>query len=167
LGAQIEPGTVRYDDGRVQETVAAQGTTLTVASTDPALRTRILRSARPATLCGEARPAPGEVEVCGYRPTEAGEQVLAFAERVAADVPDAVAAAARQAPAAKAGPGCGPRTGEVVELREPGRTIVLDLRCGTVDAGDGTLRLLRDDEVEPWASPMARATLTYLIGPQG
>lgn len=55
----------------------------------------------------------------------------------------------------------------MVELREPGRTIVLDLRCGTVDPGDGALRPLTDEAVEPWASPMARATLTYLIGPQG
>lgn len=167
LGAEIEPGTVRYDGGLVQETIATQGTTLTVASTDAGLRARILGSARPATSCGEPKPAPGEVEVCGYRRTTSGQRVLAFAERVALDVPEAAVAAARRAPAAAPDPGCGPRTGEVVELREAGRTIVLDLRCGTVDPGDGTRRRLGEEAVEPWASPMARASLTYLIGPQG
>jgi hypothetical protein len=167
LGADLEPGTVGYDDGLVQETVAVEGTTLTVASRHAGLRARILGSARPATACGEAEPAPGEVEVCGYRRTVAGERVLGFAERAAADVVEAVVAAARHAPAAKADPGCGPGTGELVELRVSGRSIILDLGCGTVDPGDGRLRLLTDEAVEPWASPMARATLTYLIGPQG
>ncbi len=167
LGADLEPGAVRYDGAVVQETIAVEGTTLTVASTDAGLRARVLGSVRPATLCRDATPAPGEVEVCGYRATVAGERLLGFAEQVAADVPEAVVAAARRAPAATGDPGCGPRTGEVVELRESGRTIVLDLGCGTVDPGDGTRHLLTDEAVEPWASPMARASLTRLIGQQG
>ncbi|WP_204835302.1 hypothetical protein [Nocardioides nitrophenolicus] len=167
LGADLEPGVVRYEGGLVQETVAAQGTTLTVASPDAALRSRILGSARPARWCGDAPPAAGEVELCGYRRTASGERVLGFAERVATGVAEAVLAAARRAPRTAADPGCGPLAGEVVELREPDRRIVLDLGCGTVDPGDGERRRLTDEAVEPWASPMARASLTYLIGPQG
>lgn len=51
LGAAVEPGTVELDNGLVQETVDIGGTPVTVATTDPALRRRILQSVRGGETC--------------------------------------------------------------------------------------------------------------------
>ena len=84
LGAAVEPGHVDLGDGWVQETVEVNGSTLTVATDDPALRTRILDIGRRGRdLHGQRRAEatsdvfpryepgdPDDVErmaVCAYR----------------------------------------------------------------------------------------------------
>lgn len=105
LGAGVEPGTVEYDNGYVQETVEVEGTTLTVATDDAALRQEILDSARAQDLCrasfdsvipgGEAAMTAegrGELKsahVCVYRSIDG-----AFALTYAATVSPEQAAAA-------------------------------------------------------------------------
>ena len=61
LGADVEPGTEDLGDGYTQETVEAFGTTLTVASQDPALREHVLDSARATTDCEPQLPSRPEV----------------------------------------------------------------------------------------------------------
>lgn len=179
LGAQIPVGIVRYDGGLVQQTVARHGTTLTVGSADAGLRARILDSARPAERCRSGRVAPGVSEVCGYGRGADDALTLAFAEQVDPGVLSATVAAAEKAGEVPAGWTCpGPRrnTGgrgyvrepaDVVELRDDERTVVLDLGCESADLGDGTLRRLTDEVLQPWTGPLARASLRSLVGPLG
>jgi hypothetical protein len=85
LGAGVEPGAVQLADGYVQETVAAGGTTVTVATPDPGLRRRILASVAESESClseldrdgslardRSSGPDDGPVSlrVCTYRLTE-------------------------------------------------------------------------------------------------
>jgi hypothetical protein len=104
LGAGIEPGTVNLGDGRVQQTVVAEGTTLTVATKDETLRAQILGSARPTRLCPVELPGPPEpartssfdniltaakgLTVCAYHAEAEGPVTLTYAanrDDVAAD----------------------------------------------------------------------------------
>lgn len=114
LGAAVEPGVVTYAGGLVEETVEVEGETLTVASTDPALRQHIIDSARPVEECpdswGDTIPAgnsgmtdegrgdPIDAVVCSYR-REGNGYALTYARTVETDVVDrswqAQAAAAR------------------------------------------------------------------------
>jgi hypothetical protein len=57
LGADVAPGTVDLGDGWTQETVEELGTTVTVASQDPALREHVLGSARATTDCEPQLPS--------------------------------------------------------------------------------------------------------------
>jgi hypothetical protein len=61
LGADVEPGIEDLGDGYAQETVEAFGTTITVASQDPALRRHVLDSARATTDCEAQLPSRPEV----------------------------------------------------------------------------------------------------------
>ena len=86
LGASVEPGTEELGDGWVQETVEAFGTTLTVASQDPALRQHVIGSARATTDCDAQLPSRPEViampiegldpvysaQLCAYQQGEGG-----------------------------------------------------------------------------------------------
>ncbi len=86
LGADVEPGTVELRDGYVQETVEAFGSTLTVASQDPAVRQHVLDSARATTDCEASLPSRPEVvgmpvegldpvhsaQLCAYTPGDDG-----------------------------------------------------------------------------------------------
>jgi hypothetical protein len=91
LGAAVEPGTEDLGDGWVQQTVEVNGSRLTVATDDPALRERILASAEGGETCmsdvdtqaeSDAFPryVPGNPDdvasmtVCAYR-VEEGEDV--------------------------------------------------------------------------------------------
>ncbi len=179
LGGEVEAGTVRYAGGFVQETVVRQGTTLTVATDDPALRERILDSARPATPCGETPPAVDVVEVCGYDRDRRGTLVLAHAASVEPGVLAETEAAARAAARAPEDAECRAEPGDRVVLRSAERRVVVDLGCVSVDPGDGVERVLTEEAVRPWAGPAVRASLfawsregqewlvRYFIGPQG
>jgi hypothetical protein len=82
LGADVEPGTVDLGDGYTQETVEAFGTTLTVASQDPALRQHVLDSARATTDCEArlpSRPAVVGMPIEGLDPVHSA-QVCAYQE---------------------------------------------------------------------------------------
>lgn len=74
LGAAVEPGRVDLGDGWVQETVEADGSTVTVASDESALRERILASVTGGETCLSEvevdQPLSGEV--VGGDPADAG-----------------------------------------------------------------------------------------------
>ena len=101
LGADVEVGTVDLGDGFVQETVEVNGSTLTVASTDAALRERILDSAGGGEMCLSEIETGGSIEhdgplaaeleptsmtVCAYRSDDGTDPrapaTLAYAGRV-------------------------------------------------------------------------------------
>jgi hypothetical protein len=72
LGSPVEPGTIDLGSGWVQQTVAAQGTTLTVGADDPALRRAVLESAREVTDCpGGLSTVPNDLPM----PTEGIDSV--------------------------------------------------------------------------------------------
>ncbi|XBB68432.1 hypothetical protein ABFU82_03730 [Nocardioides sp. WV_118_6] len=170
LGAAVRPGVVRYEGGLVQQTIATEGTTLTVGSADAGLRRRILASARPAELCRPGGAPPAWTEVCGYRRTDGGELVLGFAEKVDPAVMAETVTAARAAAEVPPGRRCRAEPGEVVELRDARRMVRVDLACATVDvgdAGDADVHRLTVGARGAWATPVAHATLSTLIGPQG
>ena len=113
LGADVEPGTDDLGDGYTQETVEAFGTTLTVASQDPALRQHVLDSARATTDC-EAQ-LPSRPEVIGMADRGAGPGALRAALRLqpGADGFDLVYAATLDEAAARslyAGDGLGSKS---------------------------------------------------------
>lgn len=87
LGAAIEPGSVELGDDWVQETREVNGSTVTVASDDPALRERMLGSATGGERCfSELEPgvrydpdwAGDDPTVCAYA-TADGLQRLTYA----------------------------------------------------------------------------------------
>ena len=101
LGADVEVGTIDLGDGFVQETVEVNGSTLTVASTDAALRERILDSAGGGEMCLSEIETGGSIEhdgplaaelkptsmtVCAYRSDDGTDPrapaTLAYAGRV-------------------------------------------------------------------------------------
>ena len=62
LGADVEVGTVDLGGGFVQETVEVNGSTLTVASTDAALREQIIDSAGGGEMCLSEIESAGSIE---------------------------------------------------------------------------------------------------------
>jgi len=87
LGAEVEIGSVDLGDGFVQETVEVNGSMLTVGTDDPALRRRIIDSARGGEMCLSEVEVQGSIEhdgslaedleptsitVCAYRTEEIG-----------------------------------------------------------------------------------------------
>jgi hypothetical protein len=76
LGADVEPGTEELGDGYTQETVEEFGTTLTVASQDPALRQYVLDSARATSDCEAqlpSRPAVVGMPIEGLDPVHSAQ----------------------------------------------------------------------------------------------
>jgi hypothetical protein len=61
LGAGVAPGTIELPGGYTQETITTQGTRLTVATQDPAVRARILESAGGNEKCLSELDRPGEI----------------------------------------------------------------------------------------------------------
>jgi hypothetical protein len=101
LGAEVEVGTVDLGDGFVQETVEVNGSTLTVGSTDAALREKIIASGDGGEMCLSEIEAGGSIEhdgplaaeleptsmtVCAYRKDDVEDQrtpaTLTYAGRV-------------------------------------------------------------------------------------
>lgn len=89
LGADVAPSTVDLGDGWVQESVEVNGSALTVATDDAALRERILASARGGEVClsevelrgtldhdGGVEPSrePVGLRVCVYRRENASDE---------------------------------------------------------------------------------------------
>lgn len=188
LGAEVEPGTVEYDNGYVQETIEVAGTTVTVAHDDADLREVILDSARPGRLCDVALPgipdpragvAPERrgglilAEVCAYRLGDTGELELSYAAPIEPADAESAFAAAEQAPAARGD--CIDLSFELVVLHATyndefpndvlERTAVYETGCGgTVALGAGDVRVLTPEAVAPWA---ANGIPAVVYGPSG
>jgi hypothetical protein len=80
LGAAVEPGEIDLGDGYVQTTIEAEGTTLSVATTNPELTQRILDSAGPVQGCAGSVPTAPAVDMMlmeGLR-NPSGAQVCAY-----------------------------------------------------------------------------------------
>lgn len=193
LGAGVDPGVVEYADGFVQETVEVNGSTVTVGTTDDALRERILSTARGGEMClSERERIPGGrsgwtfegrgdvtiARICAYRASpEGGHYLLSYAADVdSREAEDAVLAAEASERAFET---CDDEPFEFVVLEaerlDPmGGTIqqraVYEMGCdGTVDVGEGpngqpALREMTPDSVAPWAVGGIPAVV---VGPTG
>lgn len=191
LGTDLEPGVVELPaEGWVQETVVAEGVTLTVASDDADLRGRILASARPTQACAPELPGvprssqsveegavadvvPEEMTVCAYRRIE-GEVVLVYAAR-RDDVVTPTWSAISTGPFGTYRCGVSGPGNEWVVLRFSGRgptgedatvEAVLSVGgpvCPTIDIGSGG-GALQPRMLEPWAD---RGIPFTLYGPSG
>lgn len=193
LGNEIEPGTVDLGGGVVQETVVVQGTTLTVASDDPALRQRVLDSARSQTLCDasfgdvipsgvagttdEGRGDLTAAHLCAYRSLD-GAFVLVAADTVAPEDAAAGYAAQEAAPPVTHEAACMGDLKEFVILdatyddpfgEEPlRRRAVYELGCGgEVSLGEGVPSgSLRTHLVREGIAPWATEGMRWtLTGP--
>ncbi|GAA4806857.1 hypothetical protein ACFQ0K_01640 [Nocardioides caeni] len=131
LGGDVEVGTVTWPGGLVQETVEAEGERLTVASTDPDLRARIIASARPVEVCpassatipdgssgmsDEGRGDPIDAVVCAYR-LEEGAFRLTYARATTADVVDQAWSAQAEASAVGAPTACSREVRQYVSVQ--------------------------------------------------
>ena len=186
LGVRIEPGTVDVGDGYTQETIEVNGSTVTVATKDAALRRQILDSATGGETCmseyddaptieavsREGIADPVGITVCAYqREGEDGPANLVYATQVGAEAARAFEAAIRRNPAA-ANPYCiGDPTSEWVLLTVEGsdgtradNLVHLD-RCPGIELtpGEGPIEL-NEETVSPWAVDGIPA---YVIGPYG
>ncbi|MDZ5620797.1 hypothetical protein SFC88_08170 [Nocardioides sp. HM23] len=176
LGAGVEPGTYDYGNGYVQETIAAEGTTVTVGTDDPALREQILASVRPGQRCASevgAIPEPRagaasdrrggliRAKVCAYRRTGSGYQ-LSYAVELEPAAAEVAFAAAERAPGVSRS--CDPVDDptEFVLLHATyndefpndvlDRTAVYRMECGgSIRLDDGPSRELTPESVAPWA----------------
>jgi hypothetical protein len=166
LGADVAPGTVKLDDGYTQETVEAFGTTVTVASPDPALRQHVLDSARATTDCEAQLPSRPEVvgmpiegldpvhsaQLCAYQQGEDGFDLV-----YAATVDEATAQAlyGGDALGSKSSANfCGSKFEEYVLVRFSGKDAmgnaeltadwVVDPGCQQVEIGPGFVLQLKE-----------------------
>jgi hypothetical protein len=186
LGADLEPGTVDLGDGYTQETVEAYGTTLTVASQDPALRQHVLDSARATTDCDAqlaSRPAvagmPTEgldpvhsAQVCAYQKGKAGYD-LVYATTL--DQATAQRLYAGQGLGSKSSTGfCEPGFDQYVRIRFSGKDAmgtaeltadwVVDPDCGEVEVGPGLVLPLTGEGITTWSQNGLQAVLVAFIG---
>lgn len=181
LGAAVAPGVVEYGNGYVQETVEVEGVMVTVASDQPALRERVLASARAEHICppaGDTVPEGKrentteghgsfrEGSVCAYRRTESGF-ALTYAATLDEAAITATWAALDEAPAVDDTLNCFP--GEIVvvsALFTDSFSSQQDLLhwdavfrtdCGTVDTGppffESRNKIVKQlpEMVQPWA----------------
>ncbi len=194
LGTQLEPGTVDLPtDGWVQETVVAEGVTLTVASDDAGLRAEIIDSAQPTGLCEPQLSGPPQprwdqtfeggiadatgLTVCAYRrETGNGPPLLTYAvesDDVAALAYDAITADGQ----ARLRCASDQQASEWVVLHFTGpdpygpddltHDVVLHLAgagCPRAELGDGTAYRLTPETVAPWATG---GIPSVLVGPTG
>jgi hypothetical protein len=185
LDAPVEPGTVDVGNGYTQETVDGDGTTVTVATDDDALRERIVDSVAPQILCraatgergpGGATPVDGlggvrTFEMCAYAQGEDGSYRLVYGAELGTAAYERWRRATGDPPQVDLD--C-PHDTELVVLKggfdggaEPlSLTWVVDLPCGQVRSADGA-HALTDEMTAPWADGGVRGTLSYFLGPQG
>lgn len=192
LGADVEPGTVEYGNGYVEETIEVGGVTVTVATDDEDLREEILGSARSSHLCeptlpgvpaaragaaGERRGGPVVARVCAYRLGDSGGYHLSYAAEIDPADAEAAFAAAERAPDPPPIDCVGERFEFVVlqatyddEVPDDvtDRSAVYDMFCGgSVDLGHGSVRALTPEAVAPWAGNGIPATVTGPTGGKG
>jgi hypothetical protein len=181
LGADIETGTVMLGNGYVQETVKAQGSTLTVASDNPGLRQRILDSAAEEgeTCLSEFERLPRLKDLgfdpstrtaCAYR-WNGTMWRLAYATDLSADQAGKFTRAFASAPErGHSGFDCDVgMVEEFVLLEIEGTAYVAYFEkfgCPAFISLDKSVHLT-PELMDPWSGNGFRAVLSYLIGPQG
>lgn len=192
LGAAVEPGVVEYANGYVQETVAAEGTTVTVATDDPDLREQILGSVGAGQLCaaelaaipdprtGAASDRRGgliRAEICAYRrATGSGSGYhLSYAAELDPALAEVAFAAAEQAPPLRRACQESGGPSELVLLHATyndefpndvlDRTGVYRTDCdGSIRLDAGPPRELTPEAVAPWAG---NGIAAVVYGPTG
>jgi hypothetical protein len=185
LGADVDAGTVDLGGGYTQETVEAFGTTLTVASPDPAFREHVIDSARATTGCAtslDGPPAPLGMPVEGLEPVHSA-RVCAY-RRLYDDQPfELVYATTLDEPTAQelysrgTGRGtasCGANPYEYVTVTFSGKDRmgtaeltadwVVDPGCRAVSLGGGAWAPLTQRGMALWSANGVRVTLTAFIG---
>jgi hypothetical protein len=191
LGADVDPGTVDLGAGWTQETVEAFGSTLSVASQDPAFRKHVLDSARGTTGCGTQlaeRPGLGPIPVEGLDPIHSA-QLCAYQRNSATDPFDLVYATTLDQATAQAlysGKGlvgqkaapdfCDSPSYSFVVLTFSGKDrmgtaeltteAVIDPGCRQIRTG-GLVLPLTDAGMDAWSRNGLKAVLGALIGPMG
>ena len=178
--APVDTGTVDLAGGWTQQTVAVNGSRITVATEDEALRRQILASATGGETCfselehlddpAAAPPPPVEGEtVCAYRES-GGLARLTYATSLTPGRAERFAAAVESAPPARelgtrscdlAGAGF-----EWAVVHAAGEVYVVRTGaggCPHVQHGDRVVRLT-PEVVEPWA---VRGIAAVMVGPTG
>jgi hypothetical protein len=191
LGADVEPGVEDVGGGYVQETIEVNGTILTVATDDSALRERILESASGGETCIselEKQPTVNDdygvgsdgITICVYRNEQPVE--LTYSATLGEGAARAFESAyGRGEPLVNSGRSCdvGGEFNWVV-LVVDGRTYVVSPTgsCPNVDGPEGPMQLSRELS-QPWAVGGIRAVVSasagvgeawvydLFIGPQG
>jgi hypothetical protein len=187
LGAPLEPGTTDLGDGYVRETREVNGSTVSVATQDPALRERILDSATGGETCfSELEKAPAvesmltegmgrssALQVCAYRRAAGNGWDLVYAADLGAHAAESFASAVGRAGITDAACPQGP-SNEYVVLTVTGddpfgdapvtQDYVVDLGCPSVELGPDRSARLTPALVEPWA---VEGIQTVLVGPTG
>jgi hypothetical protein len=181
LGAPVSPGTVELADGYVMETVEVNGSTVSVATKDPALRRQILATAGGGETClSEYDGAPSiqvvpregvrdatGMTVCAYS-EENGKAELTYATHVGAAATNDFKAALQTAPTET----CQPRdvrewvllTVEGTQGLRQEHLVQLGECSGIEVIPGGDLTSLTEATVAPWAVDGIPA---YVIGPYG
>jgi hypothetical protein len=188
LGASLEPGTTALGDGYVRETRRVNGSTVSVATKDPALRRRILDSATGGETCFSELDAPPAVEsmltegmgrasamrLCAYRRTGDDRRWdLVYAADLGGRAAESFASAVGRSGITDAACPSGP-SNEYVVLTVSGddpygdapvtQDYVVDLGCPSVELVPGKRAALTPALVEPWA---VDGIATVLVGPTG
>ena len=181
LGAQIPTGTVDLGDGFVQETVEVNGSNLTVASDNAALRERILDSAGGGETClsevdqypePDLFPAQGSVDgACAYQRDGDAWHLTYFSELEARGAQEFIRAFHAARPTQRGGLSCdlGSIDKEFVVVMLDGQNFVVlfdHFGCPTI-LGTSKRIDLEPAMTRSWSRNGLQATLDYFIGPQG
>jgi len=187
LGPPIEPGTVELGEGWVQDTIEAEGTTLTVTSDDARLRREILESARAVTDCvssldelPDEQPMPTEgittvesARLCAYR-LEDDAWRLTYAESLGRAEGQRLKEAIFAGQQGHPDPCPGSRDAVIVTFTGFGPYgdiglelgALVDPSCHTTTTA-GTTAPLPDRVLELWRETGLWAVLSELVGPMG
>lgn len=183
LGAAVEPGTVDLGDGYVQETVEVNGSTVTVASQDLALRDRILESATGGETCLSNLEAPPRVEsmltegmgkvrsglLCVYRSEVSDHYDLVYSRNLTAregqEFEDSAYAADESIGCARNSLGSEyavvTLTGDDPFGTQPvSQDYVVDTGCALIETSPGETHVLTEPNVRSWAGGGVAATMT-------
>ena len=186
LGADVEPGTVDLGDGYTQETIEEFGTTLTVATQDPAVRRHVLDSARATTGCSaglDAAPTilgmPTEgldpihsAQVCAYQAGTKGYD-LVYATTLDEASAQRLASVAKDRGMAM----CDPDASEYVVVTFSGKDrmgsaeltqdAIIDPGCQAMSFDGTSWSPLTGPDQALWSSNGLQAVLTAFIGGLG
>ncbi|MCW2797930.1 hypothetical protein, partial [Nocardioides sp.] len=182
--AGLEPGTVDVGDGYVQETVAVNGSTVTVATQDDALRERIVSTVTGAETCMANLDSPPTVDsmltegmskvssglLCVYRTDSGNAFDLVYSRELTGKEGQDFTDATYAAPSANLCDYDRPFEYAVVTLTgddpfgaEPvSQDYVVDTGCSRIETSPGEFHALNEANVVPWAGHGVAATM---VGP--
>jgi hypothetical protein len=192
LGAALEPGSVDVGAGYTQETIEVDGTTLTVATADRALRQRILDSATPIEACAaaledapvvdsmltEGLREPSSAQVCAYRREQGARSwdlvyATTLGEEDAATYHAEVYDGGFESSPEFCGEGADERVLITITGDDPyggsevSQATVVDPACREVQGSPGMVTPLSEAGMEVWSQNGLKVTLHALIGPMG